>query len=226
MSTIAKNTEKIRSSIAQAAASCGRNPEEITLMAVTKTRGIDEIREVLRCGITCIGENRVQELQQKAPLLGPAEIHLIGPLQSNKVKPAVLHSCCIQTVEREKILALIGKNALAAEKTIGVMIEVNTSGEENKHGVKTDDDVYRLIDQALDLEGTVLTGLMTMGPLAGSRSDIRKSFSSLFQLRERIAARYPDLSGKLMLSMGMSGDYDLAVLEGSDLLRIGSAFFS
>ncbi len=226
MSTIAVQTELIRSRIAEAAASCSRNPDDVILMAVTKTRSIDQIKEVIQCGVTCIGENRVQELQEKAPKVNPSQLHLIGPLQSNKVKPAVQHSTCIQTVEREKILVKIDMHSRELGKILDIMIEVNTSGELNKHGVRSRDDLLHLIELSLELEHVRLTGLMTMGPLEGDERAVRTSFSSLYETREQLVSRYPELKGRLLLSMGMSGDFELAVREGSDLVRIGSAFFT
>ncbi len=221
-----RNVEQIQQRIHDAALRCGRDPEDITLMAVTKTRSLNEISQVLACGIGLIGENRVQELQEKAPFLDTVRIHCIGPLQSNKVKAAVRYADCIQTVSREKIIRLIQRHAQDQSKMMDVMIEFNTSQEAQKHGLTSRDDLLSLVELIGTMDHLRLTGLMTMGPLGGGEKDIRRSFSRLFELRENVYQRFPELSGNMLLSMGMSGDFEIAVEEGSDMLRVGSALFA
>lgn len=218
-------TAEILQRIADAAVQCGRSPDAVAVMAVTKTRTPEAIREVTDAGIRLIGENRVQELAAKAPDIDSGvTVHMIGPLQSNKVKTAVNHCSCIQSVDREKILQAIDRWAGAAGKVMEVMIEVNTSGESAKHGVQTSDALYRLTDLACELPQVELTGLMTIGPLTEDEQAVRRAFARLYELRVELSRRYPDLP--MLLSMGMSQDFELAVREGSDMLRIGGAFFS
>ncbi len=211
--------------IAQAERASGRPSGSASLMAVTKNRSIREIHEAASCGITLFGENRVQELAGKSSDLPEGiSMHMIGALQSNKAAKAVEMSDCIQSVDREKILVRIDRCAVQADKIMDIMVEVNTSGEPSKHGVETEDDLMRLIERSLSCQSVRLTGLMTLGPLSGDEAAIRGSFAKLRQLRERVEASFGELGG-LMLSMGMSGDFAIAVEEGSDLVRVGTAIF-
>lgn len=225
MDTMGERIAAVREEIARAEHISGRPEGAVSLMAVTKNRSIEEIREAASLGITLFGENRVQELQAKAPgLPGGIFMHMIGTLQSNKAAQAVELSSCIQSVDREKILLRINRHAQQLNKVMDIMIEVNTSGESSKHGVSSKDELMRLAELSLECPAVRLTGLMTLGPLTDSESAVRAAFTWLRELRDQVQDAFAECAG-LLLSMGMSGDYSLAVEEGSDLIRVGTAIF-
>ncbi|MGE5557207.1 MAG: YggS family pyridoxal phosphate-dependent enzyme [Bacillota bacterium] len=221
-----ENLRNIRDRIREAAGRAGRNPREIDLIPVSK--GVDEqgIKQAYLLGLDCFGENRVQEAERKIPYLPGVKWHLIGPLQSNKVRKAVQIFDFIQSVDRLKILSLLAEEAVKAGKTIPVLLEVNVSGEESKHGFRPAD-VLPAVDRFMEQSGTgiVLSGLMTMAPLAGKSSDARYVFSGLKKLFDTVKDRFRELSSWRYISMGMSGDFETAVEEGANMVRIGSALF-
>lgn len=223
MSTIAENLETVRSRIAAAAARAGRNPAEVELVAVSKTYPAERIREAAEAGQELFGESRVQEALVKIPLLpGRLRWHFIGHLQANKVRKALPLFELIHGVDTVEIARDIDRIAADLGLHPRVLLEVNVSGEGSKHGF-TPEDLERALDELLALPRVQVEGFMTMAPLAPEAEASRPFFAALRSLRDRLAER----AGIPLqtLSMGMSGDYGVAVEEGATLVRVGSAIF-
>ena len=222
--TIAQNIAEIRERIARAAASVGRLPEEVTIVAVTKFRDPDEIMHAVGAGLRILGENRVQEAKAKYGLL-PEDVtwHMIGHLQRNKAREAVAVFDCIHSLDSVRIADEVEKRCAALEKTMDVLLEVNVSGEEAKYGLKPDE-VEDVVRHVLTLPHLSLKGLMTMAPFVDDPETVRPVFRGLRELRDRI--NDAGLCRLTELSMGMTQDYEVAVQEGATLVRIGSAIFS
>jgi pyridoxal phosphate enzyme (YggS family) len=221
--SVAENLRSVKSRIAQAAGRAGRDPAGVKLVAVTKNVPADLIGEAVRAGVTDIGENRVQEAKQKFGLLKdlPVTWHMIGHLQTNKVKAALEMFSVIQSVDSERLADEISSRAQAVTD---VFVEVNTSGETAKYGTLPDKAV-QLARYISGLKNLKLTGLMTVGPVTESEPDIRKSFRSLADLFDQIKGlNLPGVELKY-ISMGMSDDFEIAIEEGSNLVRIGRAIF-
>jgi PLP dependent protein len=221
--TIADNIASVKSRIEQAAGRTGRDPSGIKLVAVTKGVPAELIMEAVKAGITDIGENRVQEAEQKFELIKdlPATRHMIGHLQTNKVKAALEMFSVIQSVDSERLADEISKRA---GSVTDVFVEVNTSGEAAKYGIEPDKAI-QLAKHIAGLKNLRLAGLMTVGPATDSEPDIRKSFRSLADLFGQIKRlNLPGVELKY-ISMGMSGDFEIAIEEGSNLVRIGRAIF-
>ncbi|MFH1710314.1 MAG: YggS family pyridoxal phosphate-dependent enzyme [bacterium] len=221
--SIAENIKLVRSRIELAAKRAGRDPNSIKLVAATKDVPAGLIEEAVRAGVTDIGENRVQEAKQKFDVLKglPVTWHMIGHLQTNKVKSALDVFSVIQSVDSERLMDEISNRA---QKDIGIFIEVNTSEEKSKFGVSTEGAV-QLARRISGLKNLKLTGLMTVGPLTCDGSNTRKSFRSLSGLFDQIKRlNLPSVELKY-LSMGMSQDFEAAIEEGSNLVRIGRAIF-
>lgn len=195
------------------------------MVAVSKTRTYEEVIEAYKCGLTIFGENRVQEAQNKFENIHkPAHLHIIGPLQSNKIGTAVELAECIESVDRLKVLKLIEKHASKMNKKIEVFIEFNTSGESSKHGFDHYDEIFECMELIEIYNWVKFRGLMTVGPLTNDPAEIRNSFSELRKLRDKLKKDSPAYD-TIELSMGMSNDYEIAIEEGADLVRIGSAIF-
>ncbi len=219
------NIDYIQRAVEDAASKAGRNPGDIKIMAVSKTRSIEEIEAVYDAGFRLFGENRVQEAVSKfTGFRSDAELHIIGPLQSNKVKKAVGIADCIQSVDRMKIADLINRYASESGRKMRIMIEYNTSGEDSKSGFRSEDEYFAALDEILKFESTEVTGLMTIGPLGGGETAVRKAFVMLRELFEKTNSRYPELNMR-ELSMGMSSDFPAAIEEGATLVRIGTLLF-
>ncbi len=222
---VIENIENVKYMVSKAAEKAGRKQEEIKIMAVSKTRSVEEIEAVYKAGFRLFGENRVQEAVSKfTEFHQDAELHIIGPLQSNKVKKAVSVAACIQSVERMKIALLIERYAAESGKRMKIFLEYNTSGEDTKSGFTTEKDYFNAVDQILKLNNVDLAGLMTIGPLGGGESAVRKAFSELRELFEKTKTMYPGQNLK-ELSMGMSSDFPIAIEEGATLVRIGTLLF-
>ena len=232
---IKHNIEKIRERIEKAAERSGRKAEHIALMAVSKFHSFEEIQSAYRAGIRLFGENRVQEAVCKyanvRQTLEQSELHMIGTLQRNKVKDIVPLVSCIQSVDRIELLDEIAKQlhkdkSTNAEQTqmqmLKLLFEIHT-GEKSKAGFANEDDTVRALEHAEKLKLQV-TGFMTMAPFTEDRTQIRKSFASLRELSERMQKRFPFFCFT-ELSMGMSGDFEIAVEEGSTMVRVGTSIF-
>ncbi len=222
---VAENIFKIKQRIREACLRSGRNPEEVTIVAVTKTIPVERIKEAINAGIIDIGENRIQELLEKRNSIKDVRWHFVGHLQTNKVKYLVDFVYLIHSVDSLKLALEIDKRARKINRVIDVLIEVNTSGEKTKYGVKPDE-VLELIKQISESCDFVrVQGLMTVAAFLPNSEDVRPMFRLLRELRDEIAKfNFKNVKMK-HLSMGMSNDFEVAVEEGATLVRIGTAIF-
>ncbi|MEO8204592.1 MAG: YggS family pyridoxal phosphate-dependent enzyme [Chthoniobacterales bacterium] len=223
MHEISENLEKIRLKIAAATTRAGRKPEEVRLIAVSKTHPAEKIREVVDEGHTLFGESRVQEALVKIPQL-PSHLHwhFIGHLQKNKIRKALPYFDLIHGVDNYEIAEDINRIAEEMGRFPHVLLEVNVSGEGSKFGFKPD--VLReLMEELIAFQRIEIHGLMTMAPLSDDAEKARPYFRQLRELRDQLQEefrlRLPELS------MGMSGDYEVAIEEGATLVRVGTAIF-
>lgn len=223
MATIKENFDIVSEKVAAAAVRSGRKPEDVKLIVVTKTYGPEVVQESVEAGAVAVGENRVQELMDKHELLGEiAEWHLIGHLQTNKVKYAVKLVNWIHSVDKFSLAEEISKRAEALGKKINVLIEVNVGEEDSKFGL-TCKDAPAFVKEISELPGIAVKGLMTVAPYEPDQEMVRPVFKKLRQLRDEIEAmNIPNISME-HLSMGMSGDYEVAIEEGATMVRVGSA---
>jgi len=220
---LAETLHALHEEIAAACRQAGRNPAEITLVAVTKTRSPQLVREAWEAGVRHVGENRVQELLAKKPLLADLDLtwHLIGSLQTNKVKAVLPHVALLHALDRLELAQAIAKHSPAGP--LPALIQVNTTSEASKSGCAPGG-VDPLIDAVRAIPQVLLRGFMTIGPWGGSEAENRRAFALLRTVRDRNATRHRDLDLSI-LSMGMSDDYREAILEGATHLRIGSRIF-
>jgi PLP dependent protein len=224
-SAIKQNLLDLQTRIGRSCSKVGRSTNEITLVAVTKTIPIERIEAAIDVGITTIGENRVQEAVEKYQAIGEkVEWHLIGHLQTNKVKKAIEMFTVIQSIDSLYLAVEVEKRTNAQDKEIQVLIEVNTSGEDTKFGVKPCD-LFGLIKDMLPFGHLNISGLMTIGPgmAIEDKEKSRPCFRMLYELRQRVESEF---GIKLpYLSMGMSSDFEVGIEEGSNMIRIGTAIF-
>lgn len=221
--SIIDNYNHIKTKIQSIAHSIGRDPDSIALIAVSKTFPPQIIQEAIDNGITQFGENKVQEAKAKIPQLhGKCTFHLVGHLQSNKARDAVNLFECIHSIDKLSTAIEVDKEAKKINKIQNILIEVNTSGEPSKFGVEPEK-TLELFKAILDLQNVKCMGFMTVGPLTEDRTRIRKAFKQLRLLKDEINQA---LGISLQeLSMGMSGDFDIAIEEGATMVRIGTAIF-
>jgi len=225
MSGIEENIKDIRSCIERSAEKSSRRAKEIKLVVVTKTVEIDRINEAIRGGIDIIGENRIQEAEAKFnQLTERVEKHLVGHLQTNKAKKATELFDLIQSVDSVRVAEAISRKALEKGRVMDVLVEVNTSGEATKFGVEPDR-VLSLIETISKLEGIKIKGLMTIGLFSDNAEDTRPCFRKLKTLFEEIkSANIPNIEMRY-LSMGMTSDFEVAIEEGSNMVRVGTGIF-
>lgn len=226
MISIAQNLKGVQARIDAACANCGRNPSEVTLLLATKTQSPDRIIEATRAGTVLTGENRVQELVNKAPTLAGhgIERHLIGHLQSNKAGRALDHVSCVQSIDRLSIAEKLNRLCEIRERTLDVFLQFNTSGEASKFGMGPADAISFSRSVAA-LPNLRVRGLMTVGLLAPHPVLSCDSLRDLRLLRDRITTEGIDGVDLRHLSMGMSTDLEVAIQEGSTMLRIGTDVF-
>jgi pyridoxal phosphate enzyme (YggS family) len=225
MTDVAGNIGRIRVTVAQAAARAGRSAAEVRLMAVTKTVDDRRIAEAVHAGVDLIGENYVQEAKRKIEASGKTgEWHLIGHLQTNKAKYAVRLFDMIQSVDRLDLAVELDRRAAAAGIVMKVLIEVSAAGEQTKSGVPPAG-ALDLVRRIAPLEHLLIRGLMTMPPWFDDPEEARPYFRALRELRDRIAAEGIGRVEMQELSMGMSGDFAVAVEEGATIVRIGRGIF-
>lgn len=225
-SAIDENLKYIAEEIAEAALKSGRKSEDISLMAVTKTVESKFINYAVDKGIGLIGENKVQEFLMKEPEinLSKCKAHLIGHLQSNKVKKIVGKVDTIQSVDSVAIAREIGKRSVEAGVNTKILLEVNVGNEESKFGFSPDE-VFERACEISEINGIVIDGLMCVAPICEKDAEIRRIFSNMRRMFIDIEGKKRDNINMNVLSMGMSGDYKNAILEGANLVRIGSAIF-
>lgn len=226
ISVISENIEEIRRRIAERCRQNGRNPSEVKLVAVSKTFPPSAVAAAVDVGLLDIGENYVQELLHKREVLGDKGIrwHFIGHLQSNKVKYIAEWIHLVHAVDNIGLAREIDKRARQANRVIECLIEVNTTDEQTKFGVKPDA-ALEFVKSISDLENIRVAGLMTIGPFLPDPEASRPMFQTLRSLRERIAQLNLQNVTMKHLSMGMTGDFEVAIDEGATLIRIGTAIF-
>lgn len=220
---IAENLRRLRDQITVKCLSIGRNPEQIKLIAVSKFFGIDAILEANKFGITNFGENKAQELRDKFDILADKVTwHFIGTLQRNKVKYVVNAATYIHSVDSISLADEINKHAGKLGKKQKVLLEVKTSYENSKAGLEIESDILNLAQHCTNLENMELVGLMTIAPFTENVDEIRRSFRELSNLKSKLNSMGFKVNE---LSMGMTGDFLIALEEGATMLRIGSAIF-
>jgi len=226
-STIANNITKIRERIKNACKYAKRDINEVRLLLATKTVNSEKIKEALECGETLIAENKVQEIKQKSNDLKkiPHEQHFIGHLQTNKVKEILKYNIsCIQSLDRISLAEKLHNRLTFENKTIDVLIQVNTSNEDSKFGVSTNE-ALNLIKQVSKFDTLKIKGLMTIGLFSSDNDKVRACFKRLKNVQQEvIKANIPNVEMK-ELSMGMSGDLEIAIEEGATIIRVGTAIF-
>lgn len=222
---IAENIRIVRERISEAALRAGRDPAAVKLMGVTKTVDDERIMEAIGCGIDIIGENYVQEAKRKIEKMGRSiPWHLVGHLQTNKAKYAVKLFDMVHSVDRISLARELDRRAGLVQTKLNILIEVNVSGEESKSGAGPEH-VLELVRETAGLQWLAIKGLMTMAPWFDEQESARPFFRKLREIGEAISAE--NLAGVEMkeLSMGMSGDYVVAVEEGATIVRIGTSIF-
>jgi len=226
--SIAENIEALEERIVQACLRCGRKREEITLMGVTKFHSVETVDEAWKAGLRCFGESRVQEAAAKFENFREehpdTELHLIGALQRNKAKLAASLFDCVDCVDRESLAAELAKHTAARGNPLPLLLEFRT-GEDSKSGFTDLDDLFRTVELILSCPSLSVRGLMTIAPNTREDKVLRAAFRSLVKVRQELEQRFPAEGRWNCLSMGMSGDFETAIEEGSTLLRVGTAIF-
>ena len=223
-----QNISDVNGRIAAAAAKAGRAADEVTLVGVTKYVDAQVTREFAEAGHRVLGENRPQQLWQKQDELADLDIewHLIGHLQRNKAKRTVELATLIHSVDSLRLLKSIDGFATDQNKTARVLLEINVSGEEAKHGFSANE-LPAIVEAVAEFEAIQVDGLMAMAGLAGDQEDARREFASLRELAEQtVGTGLPANVQMKALSMGMSGDFETAIEEGATIVRVGSALFA
>jgi pyridoxal phosphate enzyme (YggS family) len=216
MTTIAENLQAVKARIGRAASAAGRDPAAVTLLAVSKAHPVERIAPARDAGELAFGENYLQEAVQKMAALGELEWHLIGPLQSNKTRPAAERFAWVQTVQSEKIARRLSEQRPAALPPLNVLIQVNASGEATKSGVAPQEVIF-LAKSVSALQRLRLRGLMAIPEPGAARGRYHEVFRLYDELQEQF--------GFDTLSMGMSDDLELAIAEGATMVRVGTAIF-
>ena len=223
--SIAENLKEIKQNIEKSCIASGRNPEDVTILAVTKTISAERINEAVSLGLTELGENRVQELLSKYELIkGNVKWHLIGHLQKNKVKYIADKVVMIHSVESLSLAEEIERQCAKHDRVMDILVEVNVSGEESKSGISPDE-VYDFVKEVSKYEHIRIKGLMTMAPFDAKNDELHQIFSNLYKISVDISSKKLDNVIMECLSMGMTGDYVTAVEENSTIVRIGTGLF-
>ncbi|MGZ3625198.1 MAG: YggS family pyridoxal phosphate-dependent enzyme [Ktedonobacteraceae bacterium] len=222
---MAANIDHVRSIIAESALRAGRAPEEVTLVAVSKTMPVELVQMAYNLGVTDFGENRVQEALPKIAEFHPQGLrwHMIGHLQSNKAGKVVSPFYCVHSVDSLHLAQALSRHAGEQEKVLSVLLQINVSGEASKEGMSLAE-TTELARQIVALPHIHVDGLMTIAPLVEDPEQVRPVFRELRLLRYRLRADIPQSSWS-HLSMGMTGDYSIAIEEGATIVRIGRAIF-
>lgn len=222
---ICNNIDSILENIKNIALKSGRNPDEITLVAVSKKQSAQRIQEAISCGQKVFGENYIQEVQEKKEIIGDrVNFHFIGNLQSNKAHWAARYCCMVETVDRLKIAEMLNKHLLELGKTLDILVQVNIGLEPQKSGV-AENEVANLIQSIQGLPQLRLRGLMTIPPFHNNAEDTRPYFANLKKLSNRLISQGILGKNQTALSMGMSSDYHVAIEEGATIVRVGTSIF-
>ncbi len=232
MPEIAENLKRVQDRIAEAAGRSGRSFDDITLVAVSKTKTAREIEEALKAGVGIIGENRVQEAESKWSAISkdscgensPVSWHLVGHLQRNKVKKALQIFDLIHSMESIRLARETDEKAKAMGVVAPALVQVNTSGEETKFGLEPEE-VIDFLGAISRFDNLKIKGLMTMGAFLPNPEDVRPCFVNLRKLKEEVQRAHIPHTDMELLSMGMTADYEVAIEEGSNMVRIGTAIF-
>ena len=222
---IRENIKAVEERMAAACNKSGRNAEDVTLIAVSKTKPVEMLKEAYDYGCRDFGENKVQELVDKYEQM-PKDIrwHMIGHLQRNKVKYIVDKVCLIHSVDSFRLAEEISKEAMKKNVTVSILIEVNVAGEESKFGT-TCEEVLGLVEKIAKLPNIIIKGLMTIAPYVENAEENRQYFEKLRQIYVDIKHKNIDNVYMDVLSMGMTGDYEIAVMEGATHIRVGTGIF-
>ena len=222
---IAENIKSVTQRIANACEKSGRMPEDIRLVCVTKAASIEKTEEALAAGVHSLGENRVQDAVKKYAAIGSrAEWHLIGHLQTNKAKDAIRIFSLIHSVDSIRLAKEIDKEAAKINKVQDVLIQVNTSGEASKFGIEPSF-LENILKEVALYPNITIKGLMTIAPDVSDPETVRPYFRALRELRDRINGLKLTTYNLQILSMGMTGDFEVAIEEGSNMVRVGRAIF-
>ncbi len=224
--SITENVARIRSEMAAAAIAAGRDPKDILLCAATKMNDADAVREAIRAGVDCCGENKVQELTQKLKenAYEGVPVHFIGHLQTNKVKQVVGKVSLIQSVDSERLLAAIDKEAAKQGIVQDILLEINIGAEESKSGF-TPESIFGALEKIGEYPNVRVKGLMAIPPISEKDGDNRKFFEKMCNISVDIIAKKYDNVRVECMSMGMSDDYVHAIACGSTMIRVGTAIF-
>ncbi len=224
--TITENLTQVQKNIAAACVRSSRNPREVTLIAVSKTKPLEAMQEAYRCGVRDFGENKVQEIIKKAPEMPPdTRFHMIGHLQRNKVRQVLPHVVMIHSVDSVRLAQEIELAAEKENRMIDILLEVNVAGEESKFGFSPDE-ISEAMEQICSFPHVHVRGLMTIAPFVENSEENRPIFKKLFQLYVDMKPKNYDNSNIMtVLSMGMTGDYEVAVEEGATMVRVGTGIF-
>ena len=222
---LSDNLQKVWSNIINSCKAVGRNPDEVTLIAVSKTKPVEMLQEAYDAGARIFGENKVQEILDKYDQL-PSDIqwHMIGHLQRNKVKYIVDKVAMIHSVDSLRLAETIEQEAAKKDLVIPILLEVNVAEEESKFGLKLEE-VLPLVEKISHFPHVQIMGLMTIAPFTLNPEDNRKVFRTLKKLSVDISEKNINNVNMSVLSMGMTGDYEVAVQEGSTMVRVGTGIF-
>jgi len=215
---------EVRERIRQAARRAGRNEKEITLVAVSKSVGQDKVAQAIACGVRHFGENRVQEFVPKQAVFPQVNWHFIGHLQTNKVKDIIGKAYLIHSLDRWRLAEYIDDRARGLEVRVPVLLQVNVSGEKSKYGLAPAE-VMSFLEAAQDLGHLSIQGLMTMAPEVDDPEETRTVFKDLHRIFESIKQKNFSNTKMQYLSMGMTQDFEVAIEEGANLVRVGRAIF-
>ena len=222
---IKENLEEVREKIRQACQRRGRREEDVTLISVSKTKPVEMLREAYEAGSRDFGENRVQEIMEKYGQM-PEDVrwHMIGHLQKNKVRQVIDKAVLIHSVDTVELAEQIEKDAAKRDLTVDILLEVNVAEEESKFGFRTEE-VEAAVMKIKEFPHVHIKGLMTIAPFVSNSEDNREVFKKLYQLYVDIRSKNIDNVNMSVLSMGMTGDYEVAVEEGATMIRVGTGIF-
>lgn len=223
--TVAMNYNDVKARMEAACVRAGRNPKDVTLIAVSKTKPVSMLQEAYEAGARTFGENKVQEIVEKYPQMpSDAKFHMIGHLQTNKVGQVIEKAVLIHSVDSVHLAEKIEKEAAKRNMVAEILLEVNVAREESKFGLYMED-VVSVLESIQKFPHVCVKGLMTIAPYVENAEDNRKYFKDLYQLYVDIKSKNLDNGTMSVLSMGMTGDYEVAVEEGATMIRVGTGIF-